>query len=191
MVTRKITGWGKPTVQVDGNTYTDCVKDSCKLSVEEGSLEELQIEGGEAEDDHKETDRYIIEFDRRVGSVADAQVGHHSDVGDITVTPPRTGAIGVTLLDVSCDITLKGDTKDGLVVHHKYRTKGQHDNEGNPTDIVPFVTSSGTYTAVSSSSSGYSNKNPKTEGWYIKNGTVYIPSRDTTPQSGVTYYKLS
>lgn len=191
MVQRKITGWGQPTVKVGNKTYTDCVKDTCQLSVEEGSVEELQIEGGEAEDEHKDTDRYIIEFDRRVGSMADVTPGHWADAGNISVTPPRTGAIGVTLVDVSCDITLKGDSKDGLVVHHKYKTKGQHDADGNPTDVIPFVTNSGTYSAVDPSSTGYSMKNPKTEGWYIKNGDVYLPARDTEVQDDVTYYELT
>lgn len=191
MSVKKITGWGVPTVRVDGKTFTDCVKDSCTLSVEEGNVEELLIEGGEVEDEHKDTDRYIVEFDRRVGSVADAGVGHWSNVGNLSVTPPRAGAIGVTLVDVSCDITLKGDSKDGLVVHHKYKTKGQHDSLGNPTDIIPFVTSSGTYASIDPSSTGYSMKNPKAEGWYIKNGDVYIPALDTEVENDVTYYELS
>ena len=35
------------------------------------------------------------------------------------------------------------------------------------------------------------NKNPKTEGWYVKDGSDYVPTTDTTPQQGTTYYILS
>lgn len=185
-VVKKICGWGKPTIQVDGKTYEDAVINTATLSVEEQSVIELQIEGGEVEDSHKDTDRYLIDFDRRVGSVDDVELGYTDNVGDISVMPPHAGAIGVTLLNVSRNVTLKSDTTDGLVVHHQYKTHGEHDSDGNPTDVVPQVKSASTYSEVTSTT----GKNPKAEGWYIKNGSVYILSQDTEAQSGMTYYTL-
>ena len=46
--------------------------------------------------------------------------------------------------------------------------------------------SASTYSEVTSTT----GKNPKAEGWYIKNGSVYILSQDTEAQSGMTYYTL-
>ena len=42
------------------------------------------------------------------------------------------------------------------------------------------------YTAVTTTS----GKNPKNEGWYVKSGSKYVLTTDTTPQSGTTYYTL-
>lgn len=33
-------------------------------------------------------------------------------------------------------------------------------------------------------------KNPADEGWYVKDGTKYVPATDAEPQAGTTYYKL-
>lgn len=45
------------------------------------------------------------------------------------------------------------------------------------------------YTAVSSSSEGYSSKNPANEGWFEKAAdNTYFPTTDTTPGAGKTYY---
>ena len=190
-VVRKITGWKKPTITNGQMVYDDWVKDSVELSVEEGAIEELQIEGGEAEDADAETDRYILEGDRRVDNANEVTLGHNFDAGNVEVDPSRSGALGVNLLDCSLKITLKGKAKDGVILHYKWKTKGAHDDEGNPTDIVPFKKSSSAYTAVDSSATGYSSKNPKAEGWDIKNGSHYIPAQDSTPQSGMTYYSRS
>ena len=35
-----------------------------------------------------------------------------------------------------------------------------------------------------------SDKNPKDEGWYVKDGSKYVATTDVTPQDGTTYYKL-
>ena len=188
MVTRKITGWVKPTITNGNMIFDDWVKDSVQLSVEEGTVEELQIEGGEAEDADVETDRYILEGDRRVDDASEVDLGHTFEAGDVEVDPSKSGALGVTLIDTSLKVTLKGAVKGGLILHYKWKTKGAHDDDGNPTDVVPFKKAAGSYTAVDSSMTGYSSKNPKTEGWYIKNGGVYIPARDTEPQEGVIYY---
>ena len=50
-----------------------------------------------------------------------------------------------------------------------------------------------TYTAVSTSSTGYSDKNPKNEGWYEKDGanTDYRLTWDTAVVDGKTYYTKS
>lgn len=50
-----------------------------------------------------------------------------------------------------------------------------------------------TYTAVSTSSTGYSEKNPKNEGWYEKDGanTDYRLTWDTAVVDGKTYYTKS
>lgn len=187
-VVRKITGWVQPTITNGTLEYSDWVKDSVQLSVEEGSVEELQIEGGEAEDAHSDTDRYILEGDRRVDDPSEVTLGHFFDAGNVKVDPSRGGALGVNLLDTSLKVTVKGQAKEGVILHYKWKTKGAHDSDGNPTDIVPFKKSASTYTAVDSTAAGYSSKNPKSEGWYIKNGAYYIPAQDTEVQEGMTYY---
>jgi hypothetical protein len=40
------------------------------------------------------------------------------------------------------------------------------------------------YTAVVTTT----GKNPKSEGWYVKDGSKYVLTTDTTPQNGTTYY---
>ena len=42
------------------------------------------------------------------------------------------------------------------------------------------------YTPVTSTE----GKNPKNEGWYVKDGSKYVLSTDETPQGGTTYYKF-
>jgi hypothetical protein len=193
MGARKILGWGKctakhtPTVG-DAISYSDIKESTASLSVEEGQVQEALIEGGEAEGRKSQADKYIIEFDRRIGSEAEVTPGFTEDAGSIEIIPPSTGAIGVRLLNVSRKITLKGDSTDGLMAHYQYKTGGQTDDAGNVTDVVPFVKGAWTYSAVDSAGTGYSSKNPKAEGWYIKNGANYILSQDTTPQNGMTYY---
>lgn len=44
-----------------------------------------------------------------------------------------------------------------------------------------------TYTAVTDTT----DKNPKTEGWYVKDGEDYVLTEDTTPQASTTYYTHS
>ena len=49
-----------------------------------------------------------------------------------------------------------------------------------------------TFTAVSTSSEGYSSKNPASEGWFEKNANDdYFPTTDTEPAAGKTYYTRS
>ena len=187
MSVRKIVGWGRNTV-VDSvlGSYNDIVMDSTDLSVEEGSEKEANIEGGEAEARVKDPDKYILKANRRIADeteVADV-IGFTETVETVECTPDN-GGLGVKLINPSRHVALKMDTKDGLVAVYTYKTKGQTDANGKLTDVIPVRSSTSvTYSAVASTT----GKNPKTEGWYIKNGNSYFRSFDTTPQAGVTYY---
>lgn len=56
--------------------------------------------------------------------------------------------------------------------------------------VVDIGTAS--FTAVSTSSEGYSSKNPANEGWFEKDANNdYFPTTDTTPGAGKTYYTRS
>ena len=187
MSVTKIVGWGRNTV-VDSvlGSYSDIVMDSTDLSVEEGSEKEANIEGGEAEARVKDPDKYILKANRRIADeteVADV-LGFTETVETVECTPDN-GGLGVKLINPSRHVALKMDTKDGLVAVYTYKTKGQTDANGKLTDVIPVRSSTSvTYSAVASTT----GKNPKTEGWYIKNGNSYVRSFDTTPQAGVTYY---
>ncbi len=193
----KILGWGECTskftpVSGTAETHDDIVENSASLSVEEGQEQEALIEGGKAEGRKQQPDKYIIEFDRRLENGDDFTPGFVEDAGDIAIIPKNVGAVYAELKNCSCKKTLKQNSTDGLVGHYLYKTKGSTDSNGDLDDVeIKQHTANETYTAVSSSSEGYSLKNPKTEGWYIKNGNVYIHSWDTTPQNGVTYYVVS
>ncbi len=198
MAVKKILGWGEctGTNTVDNNTvvrHADIVENSASLSVEEGSEQEANIEGGKAEGRKQNPDKYIIEYDRRIGDENEVTLGFVEDAGDIAIIPKNIGAVYAELKNVSRKITLKQNTTDGLVAHYYYKTKGSTDSNGNldDVDIKKHTADNMEYTAVSSSSEGYNNKNPKEEGWFIKNGNSYIHSWDTTPQSGTTYYALT
>lgn len=115
------------------------MEDSTDLSVEEGDEEEATIEGGTAEGRKKKPDKYTLTFNRRVATADEAKPGYSESVGDIDVFPENSGAIGVTLKDVSRHVALKFDAKDGLVAVYTYKTKGATNEKGELTDIVPFV----------------------------------------------------
>lgn len=187
MSVTKIVGWGRNTV-VDSvlGSYSDIVMDSTDFSVEEGSEKEANIEGGEAEARVKDPDKYILRANRRIADeteVADV-LGFTETVETVECTPDN-GGLGVKLINPSRHVALKMDTKDGLVAVYTYKTKGQTGADGKLTDVIPVRSSTSvTYSAVASTT----GKNPKTEGWYIKNGNSYFRSFDTTPQAGVTYY---
>jgi hypothetical protein len=192
MAVKKLIGWGKCSAKqtpVSGSavTYADIKEGTASLSVEEGSVDEALIEGGEAEAIKSQADKYIIEFDRRIGNSAEVTPGFTENAGSIEIIPPTTGAVGIRLTGVCRKITLKGDSTDGLMAHYWYKTGGEMDDNGNITDVVPVVKGANTYTAVDDPT----GKNPESEGWYIKNGANYILSHDTTPQSGMTYYTRS
>lgn len=191
MATKKIVGWGKnankETVSGSATTYDDIVINSTSLSVEEGEEQEAQIEGGEAEARKKNPDKYILESERRIDDPSDVNdvLGFTEEVDSIEVIPQEVGAVGVTLINPSRHVTVSFNTTDGLKAKYTYKTKGATNSAGKLTDIVfNKKVSNATYTAVADTT----GKNPKTEGWYIKNGNVYVPSLDTTPQTGVTYY---
>lgn len=193
-VVTKIVGWGQNTIQdSEIGPYSDIVMDSTDLSVEEGSEKEANIEGGSAEARDKEADKYILKANRRIDDENEVEdiLGFTAEVEQVECTPDN-GGLGVKLISPSRHVAVKLDSKDGLVAVYTYKTKGLTDGNGKLTD-VQFVRNSRnvTYTAVSTSSTGYNSKNPKTEGWYIKNGNSYLRSFDTTPQSGMTYYTRS
>lgn len=191
MARKKIIGWGKnsnkETINGSSVTYDDIVINSTSLSVEEGEEQEAQIEGGEAEARKKNPDKYILESERRIDDPSEVNdvLGFTEEVDSIEVEPQEVGAVGVTLINPSRHVTVTYDTTDGLKAKYTYKTKGATDSNGRLTDITfQKKVSNAAYTEVSSTT----GKNPKNEGWYIKNGNVYIPSLDTTPQTGVTYY---
>lgn len=191
MARKKIIGWGKnsnkETINGSSTTYDDIVLNSASLSVEEGEEHEAQIEGGEAEARKKDPDKYILESERRIDDPSEVNdvLGFTEEVDSIEVEPQEVGAVGVTLINPSRHVTVTYDTTDGLKAKYTYKTKDATDSNGKLTDITfQKKVSNASYSEVTSTT----GKNPKNEGWYIKNGNVYIPSLDTTPQTGVTYY---
>lgn len=186
-VITKIVGWGRNTLNDSAiGPYNDIVMDSTDLSVEEGAETEAQIEGGSAEGRKKDPDKYILKANRRIGDESEvADVLGYTETVDTVECTPDNGGLGVRLVEPSRHVALKMNAKDGLVAVYTYKTKGQTDGNGKLTDIIPVRNSRNvTYTAVASTT----GKNPKNEGWYIKNGSTYLRSFDTTPQSGMTYY---
>lgn len=138
----KVLGWGKCSAvhtpsgsNATAVTYADIVEGSTSLSVEEGQEQEALIEGGSAEARKKQPDKYIIEFDRRIGNAAEATPGFTEDAGTIKIDPELVGAIGVTLTGVSLYITVRFDSTDGLVAHYQFKTKGAT-TAGALTDIT-------------------------------------------------------
>lgn len=141
--TQKILGWGKcsaihtPSGQgASATTYADIVEGSTSLSVEEGNEQEALIEGGSAEARKKQPDKYILDFERRIGSASEVTPGFTDDAGSVEVEPELVGAIGVTLTGVSLYITLSFDSTDGLKAHYQFKTKGATGANGALTDIT-------------------------------------------------------
>lgn len=128
---KKILGWGR--CSADG--YDDIVEGSTSLDIEEGEEQEANIEGGTAEGRKHAPDKYTLTFNRRIGSVSEIEPGYTENYGDVTVTPENTGAIGVTLKNVSKHVAAKFDSTDGLVAVYTYKTKGETDADGKLTDI--------------------------------------------------------
>ena len=187
----KLVGWGRNTlIDPSLGSMNDIVMNSTDLSVEEGQESEAQIEGGSAESRKKDPDKYILVANRRIANQSEVEdvLGFTESVDNVQCYPDN-GGLGVKLINPSRHVAVKMNTTDGLVAIYTYKTKGATDASGKLTD-VKFGTLTGayTFTAVLTSSEGYSNKNPKNEHWYIKNGATYILSEDTAPQSGMTYY---
>ena len=188
---KKIIGFGRNTVQdSELEAYNYIVMDSTDLSVEEGSEKNFQIEGGSSEGRDKDPDLYVLKCNRRIGDESEVEdvLGFKETVETVDCTPDN-GGLGVRLIGPSRHVAVKMDTKDGLVAIYTYKSKGVTDESGKLLDLA-FIRSnrSVTYTAVDSTATGYSEKNPKTEGWYIKNGNKYYRSFDVEPQEGLTYY---
>ncbi len=141
-MSQKIIGWGKcqakhtPSGQgATAVTHNDIVEGSAALSVEEGEEQEALIEGGEAEARKRKPDKYILEYERRIGTAAEVTPGFTEDAGSVEIEPESTGAIGVSLTGVSLYISLSFDSTDGLKAHYTYKTKGATDANGALTDI--------------------------------------------------------
>ena len=142
MSTTKVIGWGKCTAThtpsgtgATAKVYDDIVDGSTSLSVEEGQEQEALIEGGQAEARKKQPDKYIIEFDRRIGNASDVTPGFTDDAGSIEIEPELVGAIGVTLTGVSLYVSVSFDSTDGLKAHYQFKTKGANTG-GTLTDIT-------------------------------------------------------
>ena len=198
MAVRKILGWGEctskftPSAGGNAETHDDIVDGTASLSVDEGQEDEALVEGGRAEGRKVRPDKYIIEFDRRLEDGDDFTPGYVEDAGDIAIIPKNVGAVYAELKDCSCKKTLKQDSQNGLVGHYYYKTKGSTDSNGDLDDVdIKKHTAADTYTAVPTSIDGYSTKNPKALGWFIKNGNTYVHSWDTEVVNGTTYYQLS
>jgi hypothetical protein len=89
--------------------------------------------------------------------------------------------------------TVKKDA-DGALSYHVIVTSLTYNDGEN--DLLYKIIGTGaavTYTAVSTSIEGYSEKNPKTEGWYEKDGAAdsYRKTWDTAVVTGKTYYTKS
>ena len=141
-MSQKIIGWGKcqakhtPSGQgATAVTHNDIVEGSTALSVEEGEEQEALIEGGEAEARKRKPDKYILEYERRIGTAAEVTPGFTEDAGSVEIEPESTGAIGVSLTGVSLYISLSFDSTDGLKAHYTYKTKGATDDNGALTNI--------------------------------------------------------
>jgi hypothetical protein len=140
----KIIGWGRCAVTANTKTYKDIVEGSTSLSVEEGDLQEANIEGGEAEATRRKPDKYTLTFERRLGSaeeIAASDLQHKNDIGTVQVEPELAGAVSVSLAHCSQHITLSFDSTDGLKAIYTYQTKGKT-SEGALTDVT-FGTSAG------------------------------------------------
>lgn len=130
--TTKILGWGRCTI----NGQNDIVEGSASLSVEEGQEQEALIEGGTAEGRKKAPDKYVLTYNRRIGTAAEAVCGYTESAGDVSVVPELTGAIGCTLTGCSKHVAVKFDSTDGLVEVTTWKTKGQTNAQGQLTDIT-------------------------------------------------------
>lgn len=200
MAVKKIVGWGKCSAKetpVSGNavTYSDIKEGSASLSVEEGSVEEALVEGGEAEAIKSQADKYIVEYDRRIADASQVTPGFVENAGTIEILPPANGAVGIKLIGVCRKITLKFDATDGLVAHYWYKTGGVVDANGNITDVVP-VTVGSSFTTIASPGG-----NPRISQYYeclvespsaaqLLEPSLFRLTWDEEPITGKTYYNI-
>lgn len=185
---KKILGWGECYAKTDSAVFDDIVENSASLSVEEGQEQEANTTGGKTEGRKQTPDKYIIEYDRRVGSKSEVQVGYTEDAGSIGIIPKNAGAVYAKLMGCSRKITLKQDEENGLVAHYLYKTKGSTDSAGNLDDVILDESN---ITALFSAVASTTGKNPYEEGWYTKTGNVYYHAFETAPAQGTTYYAMT
>lgn len=97
----------------------------------------------------------------------------------LTIGTLKKDADGALNYNVTITALVYTDTSVTPNVDHMYKIVG--------------TGSAATYTAVSTSSTGYENKHPNQEGWYEKNGdeSDYRPTWDEDVVSGKTYYTKS
>ena len=189
MAKKKILGWGECSAKIESAVYDDIVEESASLSVEEGNEQEATIEGGKVEGRKQTADKYIIEFDRRIGDENEVKIGLVENAGSVSIVPKNVGAVFAELKGCSRKITIKQDSKNGLVAHYQYKTKGSTDSVGNLDDVELKKSSNAlTFNPVETTT----GKNPYEEGWYVKDGgtDVYVHAFETTPKDNVTYYTI-
>lgn len=210
--------WGKPRIWAKDTDTNNApwfelptpVEGSTTLTPTKGDKIEAKIEGGEAEDVKYKRSTYQTVFNIRKAKdrnapfpSVDGRVENHYAlmlqpedptcegfyISDNTVTVDDTytaeeGAMWGIQMDALLDKSGGDTVKWGVV-----SVVGDQPvfTEGSSKEDT-------TYTAVSTSSSGYSNKNPKNEGWYERTGSdpyFYRQTWDETPMSGKTYYTKS
>lgn len=89
--------------------------------------------------------------------------------------------------------TVKKDADGALNYNVTITALVYNDGENDHMYKIQGTASVATYTLVDSSSTGYSTKNPKNEGWYEKNGSddQYRLTWDTAVIDGKSYYAKS
>ena len=193
-------------------------EDSTQLTPTKGDKKEATVEGGEYEDVKFGKNKYELAYTIRRNTDrtkpyadVDGVIAHRYAIfvqpENITVPGPKLDKSVVSLEDPfntadGGEMTYTHDAlkpATGSIV--KWVTANIdlstleegaeiEDNAIVFTD-VDTNTPSATFTAVDPESTGYSSKNPSTEGWFIKNGTRYLLAEDTAVVEGTTYYVRS
>ena len=214
--------WGKPRLftknaDVLGSSWSELptpVEDSTELTPTKGDKLEAKIEGGENEDVKYKRSTYNLVFNIRKAKDREAPFpsvdGIVSDHFAIMLQPedPTVEGFYIEASTVSVDETFTASdgamwqvtmeavkAQTGNTVKWGIVTAANPLNGSDPTFTEGPSGVEPTFTAVSTSSSGYSSKNPSNEGWYESTGTspnvLYRLTWDTTPVDGKTYYKKS
>ena len=190
MSVNKIIGWGKCAIKMgSADPKEDIVEGSTSLSVEEGEEVEATIEGGEAEARKTKPDKYILEFERRIGDASEVTPGFVENGGDVEVIPENVGAIGVKLTGCSKRINLSFDSTDGLKAHYTFKTKGAHDASGALTDVI-LAAKSGVTAPTISGTTPFTTSTSVTMS-ADDGATIYYTTDGSTPTSASTAYSTA